>query len=72
MIKYDIIDNKLCCFNDIKRIFKEINYTGMACVDFKIANGELKIFEINSRFGGTIVRNNLVGPMIDSLVSTLE
>jgi predicted ATP-grasp superfamily ATP-dependent carboligase len=72
MIKYDVMDNDLCCFNDIKRIFKEINYTGMACVDFKIANDELKIFEINPRFGGTVVRNNLVGPMIDSLASALE
>lgn len=41
-------------FNEI---FKLLNYTGIVCIDFKIINNQIKIFEINPRFGGTLIHN---------------
>ena len=43
-------------FNEI---FKCLNYTGFACADFRLENEKLKIFEINPRFGGTLVHNQI-------------
>lgn len=55
--KYDkvVIDENY--FEVIKNIFKTLEYGGFACVDFKIVNSSLKIFEINARLGGTFVSN---------------
>jgi carbamoylphosphate synthase large subunit len=40
----------------LERVFKHINYTGFVCVDCKILDdGNVKIFEINPRFGGSVV-----------------
>jgi carbamoylphosphate synthase large subunit len=36
-----------------KDIIKHFNYSGGCCVDFKIQNDVVKIFEINPRFGGS-------------------
>ena len=41
----------------LREIFKELKYNGFACVDFKIKDGILYIFEINPRLGGSIVKN---------------
>jgi len=49
-----VIDFSQDVFGDI---FKLLNYTGFACVDFKIINNNVKIFEINPRFGGTLIHN---------------
>lgn len=38
-------------------IFKLLNYTGFACIDFKLKNNKVKIFEINPRLGGTLATN---------------
>lgn len=56
MIKYDTIDtpNYITIFEDI---FKVLDYTGFACIDYKIKNDSPKIFEINPRLGATIVCN---------------
>jgi len=44
-------------FNLFKDIFMRLDYTGFACIDFKIINGNIKIFEINPRLGGTLVHD---------------
>ena len=40
-----------------KDIFKMLNYSGFACVDFTIVNEIPYIFEINPRPGGSLIRN---------------
>lgn len=41
--------------NDFEKIFKKLNYTGFACIDFTLIDNKIKIFEINPRLGGTLV-----------------
>jgi len=72
MTNFIKIDNELCCFDDLKLIYKFLAYTGVTCVDFKICDGKLKIFEINPRFGGTVVKNNMIEPMIDKLCEIIS
>ena len=39
-------------------IFIKLNYIGPVCIDFKLNNNnEIKIFEINPRFGGTFIHS---------------
>jgi carbamoylphosphate synthase large subunit len=38
-------------------LFARIDYTGFACVDFKVENGAPRIFEINPRLGGTLIHD---------------
>ncbi len=38
-------------------MFAVIPYTGFVCVNFKIDNDIVKIFEVNPRFGGTLIHN---------------
>ncbi len=42
---------------EFDKIFGLLNYTGFACVDFKVVDNQVKIFEINPRFGGTLIHN---------------
>ena len=39
------------------KILVKLNFTGFLCFDFKIKNNKVKIFEINPRLGGTLIRN---------------
>ena len=57
MDEYEKIDN--FDFSTFEKIFQVIKYTGFVCIDFKIIgdNGNIKIFEINPRLGGTLVNN---------------
>lgn len=55
MDEYDKINN--FDFNIFEKIFKVVNYTGFVCIDFKMINNNIKIFEINPRLGGTLVNN---------------
>jgi len=57
MIKYDKLTNGIC-LDEFAKIFKKLNFSGFTCVNFKYTNNKLKIFEINPRFGGTIVHNS--------------
>jgi carbamoylphosphate synthase large subunit len=43
--------------NIFEEIMKSINFSGVCCIDYKIVNGIPKIFEINPRFGGSLIRN---------------
>jgi predicted ATP-grasp superfamily ATP-dependent carboligase len=55
MIKYKKIDN--FDWTPFEKIFTKLKYTGFACIDFKMINSKIKIFEINPRLGGTIVHD---------------
>jgi glutathione synthase/RimK-type ligase-like ATP-grasp enzyme len=56
MITYDSVFTP-SYINVIQDIFTKLNYTGFACVDYKLKNNNPKIFEINPRPGATIVSN---------------
>jgi len=43
--------------DELEKFFIPHKYSGPCCVDFKIVNGELKVFEINPRFGASLVGN---------------
>jgi len=52
------MDNILEYENEFNKIFIKMNYTGFACIDFKVTyDGHIKIFEINPRLGGSLIRN---------------
>lgn len=38
-------------------LFARIDYSGFACVDFKVEDGVPRIFEINPRLGGTLIHD---------------
>jgi hypothetical protein len=40
-----------------ERIFTKLNYSGFACIDFIIDSGNILIFEINPRIGGSLIKN---------------
>jgi len=44
--------------NTFSKILKKLNFTGFLCFDFKIVDDEVKIFEINPRLGGTLIRTH--------------
>jgi hypothetical protein len=46
-------------------IFKRLDYTGFACVNFKLIDGAPKIFEINPRMGGSLVFSNRLSFMLE-------
>ncbi len=56
MKKYKKIKN--FDFDIFKDIFVKLNYNGFACIDFKVINDNIKIFEINPRLGGTLVNDS--------------
>ncbi len=53
------------------RIFSLLKYTGPMCIDFKLIDSKVKIFEINPRFGGTIVCNYMTD-VVQALRSQYE
>lgn len=68
MITYDSISIP-SYINIFQDIFVKLNYTGFACIDYKLKNGIPKIFEINPRPGATIVSNtNDFNDMINTCV----
>jgi predicted ATP-grasp superfamily ATP-dependent carboligase len=54
MLNYNTVDNQNY-INVFQSIFKMMNYTGFACIDYKLINNIPIIFEINPRLGATIV-----------------
>jgi len=57
LLKYDRIIEAPWT-NTFVEIFKQLNYTGFACIDFKVIDNNPIIFEINPRLGGSIVCTN--------------
>lgn len=42
---------------ELESMFGAVNFTGFACVDFKVSDQGIKIFEVNPRLGGTLIHN---------------
>ena len=53
------------CLDVFVLILSAIDYEGLCCFDYKIADGKPKIFEINPRFGGSL--GNYFFTFLDSL-----
>lgn len=49
-------------------ILKAIEYEGLCCFDYKVVDGQPKIFEINPRFGGSL--GNYFSALLPSLIRT--
>ena len=43
--------------NMLEQFLSACKYTGPCCIDFKISNNKVYVFEINCRFGSTLVSN---------------
>jgi hypothetical protein len=57
------------CTDIFDKIFIETNYSGFACIDFCIDNDIVKIFEINSRIGESLIHNTrLMRDFISTIV----
>lgn len=67
--KYLIVDFDILLFNDI---FEKINYSGPANINFKYIDNKIKIFEVNPRFGGSIVKSNLLYDLFNVLIYYLQ
>lgn len=55
--QYKVCNNLICNDDIFIKIFKKINYSGFACIDFTICDGKIYIFEINPRIGGSLIFN---------------
>ncbi len=53
--------------SELESMFGAVNYTGFACVDFKVTRDGIKIFEVNPRLGGSLMHN---GPDLMSFFET--
>jgi carbamoylphosphate synthase large subunit len=53
--KCDLDENIMSVFANIIKLF---NFNGVCCIDYKIINNSPIIFEINPRFGGSLIRND--------------
>jgi predicted ATP-grasp superfamily ATP-dependent carboligase len=67
VIKRGSVTYERCDDVDFGAIFRALKYTGFACVDFKIKDGQPKIFEINPRLGGSLV----LGPDLDPVMGAV-
>ena len=52
-IRVDLMENREL-INKIEKFLLPCVFTGTCCFDFKIKDGELKVFEINPRLGGSL------------------
>lgn len=55
--QYKVCNTLICDDNIFIEIFKKLNYSGFACIDFTICNNKIYIFEINPRIGGSLILN---------------
>lgn len=53
------------------RIFSLANFSGPACINFKVKDGKPKIFEINPRFGGSLMLPKFRAQLIESIQAIL-
>jgi len=56
--------------NIFKQIIKKSGYNGEMCIDYKIVNGVPKIFEINPRFGSSLMLSDYYGLFINKYIET--
>jgi len=82
---YEVIENK-SFDEEFGKIFSKLNYKGvactnfkinniknnnmLACIDFKVINNNIIIFEINPRLGGSILNNKIyLQKIYDSIIN---
>lgn len=65
MKNFEIIDFNINLF---KPIFEKLKYNGICCVNFKYINDKIYIFEINPRFGGTLLYNYIFIEFFENLI----
>ena len=53
------------------KIFKLSNFSGPACINFRVLDGTPKIFEINPRFGGSLMLPKFRAQLIESIQALL-
>ena len=58
IIDYNTRDINCDEYDIFSKILKLNNYHGVCCIDYTIdSNNKIKIFEINPRFGGSLIEN---------------
>jgi hypothetical protein len=67
--KYILVDFNHLIFDEI---FKNINFSGPLNINFKFINGEIKIFEVNPRFGGSFIKSSYLYDLFNSLINYLK
>lgn len=58
------------CLPLLQSIIREPGYTGFACLDYKIVDGVVKIFELNPRMGESLITS--IDEAIDAYIACLE
>lgn len=51
-------------------ILNQLEFEGLCCFNYKVADGKLKIFEVNPRYGGSLTQ--VVSPMLKVYTGMLE
>jgi len=69
IINYDELSSLSIDDSIFDDIFKDLKYSGFACVDFTIVDSNIYIFEINPRIGGSLVFNK---SQFDSFIDVLH
>lgn len=62
------IDHDQNIYNVFSNIIYTLNYTGICCIDYKIENNSVRIFEINPRIGMSLIKGNHLGEFIDKYI----
>lgn len=66
--KYELVEFYYLKFDEI---FKKLNYTGPLNLNFKYIDNKIKIFEVNPRFGGSIIKSNYLYDLFNTLINHL-
>lgn len=66
MNNFEIVEFDINLF---KPIFEKLKYNGACCVNFKYIDNKIYIFEINPRFGGTLINYYVFIEFFDNLLN---
>lgn len=66
--KYILVDFDHLEFDEI---FKKIKFTGPLNINFKYIDNKIIIFEVNPRFGGSIIKSNYLYDIFNTLINFL-
>jgi carbamoylphosphate synthase large subunit len=69
LLNYKVSEKLSCDESIFMKIFEKLNYSGFTCVDFTICDGNIRIFEINPRIGGSLIFNVIY---LDRFLSKLK
>jgi predicted ATP-grasp superfamily ATP-dependent carboligase len=53
-----------------ERLIKDLKYTGLCCINYKVRNGVVKIFELNPRMGASLTRT--IAEALDCYIRCLK